>query len=269
MKAWGMMLARVAVVIGLYFAWFFTVTTLFFDYVYPKSTWFEQNTVTVIILNDMVGLPLMLLAWRLIFKENLFKAAKFRVMGGKSVAIALWIGLGAGLFTVAFSRLPAIASDKYQFRELFDYLNRAEWYVFLVFLILGNIYKETLFRGILMNEFRRVLPVWIAIVIQGVLYGALFFFGDIPLSLYGFLGAVIFALLYVWFKSIWAPIAAQVACQGSQYLLWHYGPETKDVTVMSVVMAVAAAMIAVGIFLAVKHRTSISSTLSSEAVTPL
>lgn len=175
MKAWGMMLARVAVVIGLYFAWFFTATTLFFDYVYPKSTWFEQNTVTVIILNDMVGLPLMLLAWRFIFKENLFKAAQFRVMGGKSVAIALWIGLGAGLFTVAFSRLPAIASDKYRFHELFDYLNRAEWYVFLVFLLLGNIYKETLFRGILMNEFRRVLPVWVAIVIQGVLYGALFF----------------------------------------------------------------------------------------------
>ncbi len=267
MKIWGLMLARVAVVIGLYFAWFFAVTTLFFDYIYPKSTWFEQNTVTVIILNDIVGLPLMLLAWKFIFRENLFKAAQFRVMGSKSVAIALWIGLGAGLFTVAFSRLPAIASDKYKFFELFDYLNRAEWYVFLVFLILGNIYKETLFRGILMNAFRRVLPVWIAIVIQGVLYGALFFFGDIPLSLYGFLGAVIFALLYVWFKSIWAPIAAQVACQGSQYLLWHYGPETRDITILSIVMAVAAAMITVGIFLAVKHRSSISAPPSSGAVT--
>jgi hypothetical protein len=105
-------------------------------------------------------------------------------------------------------------------------------------------------------------------MIQGVLYGALFFFGDIPLSLYGFLGAVIFALLYVWFRSIWAPIAAQVACQGSQYLLWHYGPETTDVTVMSAWMAVAAAMIAVGIFLAFKHRPSISEPLPSEGVTP-
>lgn len=267
MKSWGMMLARVAVVIGLYFVWFFTVTTLFFDYVYPRSTWFEQNTVTVIILNDLVGFPLMVLAWRFLFKENLFKAAKFRLMDGKATAIALWIGLGAGLFTVAFSRLPAIASDKYKFRELFDYLNRAEWYVFLIFLILGNIYKETLFRGILMNTFRRVFPVWTAIVIQGVLYGALFFFGDIPLSLYGFLGAVIFALLYVWFRSIWAPIAAQVACQGSQYLLWHYGPETTHVNVMSIVMAVAAAMIAFGLFLAVKHRSSISSPPPSEAVT--
>ncbi|MBP2000049.1 membrane protease YdiL (CAAX protease family) [Paenibacillus shirakamiensis] len=267
MKAWGIMLARVAVVIGLYFGWFFTVTTLFFDYVYPRSTWFERNTVTVIILNDMVGLPLMLLAWRLLFKENLFKAAQFRLMNGKSVAIALWIGLGAGLFTVAFSRLPAIASDKYKFRELFDYLNRAEWYVFLIFLILGNIYKETLFRGILMNEFRRVLPVWVAIIIQGVLYGALFFLGDIPLSLYGFLGAVIFALLYVWFKSIWAPITAQIACQGSQYVLWHYGPQTTEVSLMYAWMILAVGIITAGIFLAVKHRPSASEPVMTKGVT--
>ncbi|EFU40633.1 hypothetical protein PVOR_17194 [Paenibacillus vortex V453] len=37
MKAWGMMLARVAVVIGLYFAWFFTVTTLFFVLSLPQK----------------------------------------------------------------------------------------------------------------------------------------------------------------------------------------------------------------------------------------
>lgn len=267
MKPWGIMLSRVVVIICLYFAWFFTVTTLFFDYIYPLSPWFERNTVTVIILNDIVGLPLMVLAWRFLFKGNLFKAAKFRLMDRRSVGLALWIGLGAGLFTVAFSQLPAIASDKYQFRELFDYLNRAEWYVFLTFLILGNIYKETLFRGVLMTEFSRVFPVWLAIGIQGVLYGALFFFGDIPLSLYGFLGAVIFALLYVWFKSIWAPIAAQIACQGSQYLLWHYGPESDNTATLSVVMALAAVMIAAGLFFAVKHRGRVAASLPDEAVT--
>ncbi|RJX41194.1 CPBP family intramembrane metalloprotease [Paenibacillus pinisoli] len=264
---WVIMLSRVVVVVGLYFAWFLTVNKLFFDYIYPLDPWFERNTVSIIILNDIVGFPLMLLAWRFLFKENLFKAAKFRVMDRKSVGLALWIGLGAGLFTVAFSQLPAIASENFKFRELFDYLNRAEWYVFLTFLILGNIYKETLFRGVLMNEFRRVFPVWLAIAIQGVLYGALFFFGDIPLSLYGFLGAVIFALLYVWFKSIWAPIAAQIACQGSQYLLWHYGPESDNVAVLSAAMAIAGVMVASGLFFAVRHRGQVAASVPDEAVT--
>ncbi|MBH5318586.1 CPBP family intramembrane metalloprotease [Paenibacillus sp. GSMTC-2017] len=256
MKRWGMALGRVALIIGIYFAWFFTVTTLFFDYVYPLSPWFEQNTVFVIILNDIVGLPLMYIAFKLIYKQSIFKEARFRKINKKAVSYAFLIGLGAGLFTVAFSQLPIILTDQYKFRELFDYLNRAEWYVFFTFLILGNIYKETLFRGLLLNEFRKVVPLTVAIIVQGILYGALFFFGDIPLSLYGFLGAVIFALLYVWFDSIWAPITAQIACQGLQYILWHHGPKITNVDYLYIIMAVSALIITIGIYLANRHRRS-------------
>lgn len=249
MRNWTVSIGRVLLVIGLYFAWFLTVTKLFFAYIYPLSPWFEQNTLAVIILNDIIGFPLMYFAIKLIFKQNLFKEARFQKMDGSAISLSLWVGLGAGLFTVAFSQLPAIQSDQFKFQELFEYLNRAEWYVFLVFLLLGNVYKETLFRGLLLNSFRGVLPVTVAILLQGLLYGVLFFLGDIPLSLYGFLGAIIFALLYVWFDSIWAPIAAQVACQGVQYLLWHLGPKSDDVFILSAVMAVAGAMIVVGLYL--------------------
>ncbi|GKU77858.1 CPBP family intramembrane glutamic endopeptidase [Paenibacillus sp. L3-i20] len=254
MRRWGMALGRIALIIGIYFAWFFTVNKLFFDYIYPLSTWFQQNTLVVIILNDIIGLPLMYIAFRLIYKQSLFKEARFHRMDSKAVSIALLVGIGAGLFTFAFSQLPVIQSDQYKFRELFDYLNRAEWYVFLVFLLLGNIYKETLFRGMLLNEFRRVLPLAVAIILQGVLYGVLFFFLDIPLTLYGFLGAVIFAILYVWFDSIWAPIAAQVACQGLQYILWHHGPKISNVDVLGVIMAISALIIGCGLYWANHHR---------------
>ncbi|MFD0589641.1 CPBP family intramembrane glutamic endopeptidase [Paenibacillus sp. GCM10027627] len=254
MKNWGSALGRVAVIVGIYFAWFFAVTTLIFDYIAPNSEWFQQNTLIVIILNDIVGFPLMYFAFKLIFKKNMFELARYRKMDKSAVGLSLWVGLGAGLFTAAFSQLPFIRNEHPQFNDLFDYLNRADWYVFLVFLLLGNIYKETLFRGVLLNEFKRISPLAVAIVIQGLLYGALFFFGDIPLSMYGFLGAVIFAILYVWFDSIWAPIAAQVACQGLQYILWHIGPKSDNVTSLSIVMAVSACIIASGLFWAARHR---------------
>ncbi|QJC51347.1 CPBP family intramembrane metalloprotease [Paenibacillus albicereus] len=251
---WKNGLLRPLVIIAVYFAWFFTVTRLFFAYVYQDTEWFRTNTLVTILLNDIVGLPLMIAAIWLLFRQNLFAEARFRRMQGPSVAICLWIGLGAGLFTAAFSQLPFIRSSDYQFQTLFDYINRADWYVFLGFLLLGNVYKETLFRGMLLNSFRLLMPVWAAIALQGVLYGALFFLGDVPLSLYGFLGAVLFGLLYVWFDSIWAPIAAQIACQGLQYALWRYAPDLGGEGTLAAIMAAALAMIVSGVLLASRKR---------------
>ncbi|QGG55487.1 CPBP family intramembrane glutamic endopeptidase [Paenibacillus sp. B01] len=254
MNKWKDGLLRPVVIIGIYFAWFFTVTTLFFDYVYRDTAWFQKNTLVTILLNDIVGLPLMIGAIWLLFRQNLFREARFRRIEPTSVLICVWIGLGAGLFTAAFSQLPLIRSSDYQFQTLFDYINRADWYVFLGFLLLGNVYKETLFRGLLLNSFRRLMPVWAAIALQGALYGALFFLGDVPLSLYGFLGAVLFGLLYVRLDSIWAPIAAQIACQGLQYALWHYAPDLGGAAALSVIMAASLAMIAAGVLLLFKRQ---------------
>jgi len=249
LKQWGLMLAKVGVIIGIYFAWFFTALYIFNHFIYQDNAWFQQNTLIFIVFNDIVSFPLMYLALKYIFKVNIFQAARYRKMGGRALVLSLVVGLGAGLFTVAFAQWPGIQSELVQFNVLFDYLYRVEWYVFLLFLLLGNIYKETLFRGVLLNAFRGVLPLIISIILQGILYGVLFFTGDIPLSIYGFLGAVIFALIYVWFDSIWAPIAAQVACQGIQYILWHWGPKTDNLPVLITGMVISLIIIVIGMFL--------------------
>ncbi|MDK8179806.1 type II CAAX endopeptidase family protein [Paenibacillus sp. UMB4589-SE434] len=254
-KRVGLMLVSVLLIVGIYFAWFYTVNHLFFTYLYSLSPWFERNTLFIIILNDIVGFPLMALALWFLLRKSIFKVARYQRIAAVPAVYACIIGAAAGIFTIAFSMLPAFRGPEGStFIVLLDYINRAEWYVFLAFLLLGNIYKETLFRGLLLNEFRTVFPVWMAIVLQGIMYGILFFQGDPVLSLYGFLGAVIFALLYVWFDSIWAPVIAQIACQGVQYVMWNSNLALKGLPLQITVMVVSILIIGVCMRYARRHR---------------
>jgi membrane protease YdiL (CAAX protease family) len=214
-KKYGLMLFNILLFIGIYYV-IIELTVYFWQYtLMPLHPWFREHVLGVIVLNDVIALPLLYLTYRYILKRNFFREARFHRMSSGSIFIACTVGLMAGIFTAMFARLPYIQSDQFLFQALFSSLNDSAWYVFLAFLLIGNLFKEVLFRALLFNELRKVLPLVIAIILQGLLYGALFFNFDPPLTLYGFLGAVVFVLLYIWFNSIWAPILAQILCCGT------------------------------------------------------
>jgi membrane protease YdiL (CAAX protease family) len=56
-------------------------------------------------------------------------------------------------------------------------------------------------------------------IITGILYGILFFSGDLPLTLYGTAGAVIFGMLYIWHRSIWITIVNEYVLFSTYYLI--------------------------------------------------
>ncbi|MCZ8518255.1 MULTISPECIES: CPBP family glutamic-type intramembrane protease [Paenibacillus] len=259
MKKIGSVAAHVLLIVGIYFGWIFTAYYFYMEYVYVDNAWFKRNTLMFINVNDIIGLPLFYLLMRYVFKKNLFQEARYRKIAKKPVLISLMVGLAAGLFTAAFSKLPFIITNYPQFGKLFNYLNRADWYVFLVFLILGNIFKETLFRGLLLNQFRRVTPLAVAVTLQGIAYGCLFFYGKVSYTLYGFLGAVIFALLYVWFDSIWAAVLAQIACQLSQYIIWNLHLPITNGYLLGGSMAAFTLVIGAGLYAAWRHSRSAAS----------
>ncbi len=82
------------------------------------------------------------------------------------------------------------------------------WLMAITVTILVPIAEELLFRGIFMAEFRRVMPLWVAIALNGLLF-ALFHFNLVQ-SVYAFIVGMAIAACYVWTESIAVPIVMHI-----------------------------------------------------------
>jgi uncharacterized protein len=69
--------------------------------------------------------------------------------------------------------------------------------------------EELIFRGLIMNELRRVMPLWLAVVLQGVLF-ALFHMNTVQ-TLYVLIPGILLGAVYAWTRSIAVPIAMHIA----------------------------------------------------------
>lgn len=70
--------------------------------------------------------------------------------------------------------------------------------------ILVPIAEELLFRGIIMAEMRRVMPSWLAILLNALLFAL--FHGNPVQGVYVVIAGIGLAAAYVWSESIWVPI---------------------------------------------------------------
>ncbi len=182
--------------------------------------WFIMNQDSYVILNDIISLVIFGLIFKFTHKENILVHCKFKKVDAKAITVLSVVGLCVGLFTTALVRAPFIAVKVPQLGSLVDALFVGSTVIcFIIFLILGSLYKEVLFRGIFFNDLKELMPFWVALILQGLMYGTYFFQTNIPLIVYGLFGAIMFGLLYTWFDSIWAPIAVQITSTGGMYLL--------------------------------------------------
>jgi membrane protease YdiL (CAAX protease family) len=184
------------------------------------KAWASNNTSIVVIVNDVLGLIAFVPLVALLKKQSLIKRCNFSKINITAGIIIALMGLASGIFTASIFKLPALAEKFTDINTLLELIgNRSTLPIFLLFVIIGSIYKEVLYRGLIFNELKDNMPVSLAILIQGLIYGLLFFNLNIPMTVYGLLGAIIFALLYIWYGSMWAPIIAQIGSTGGIFVL--------------------------------------------------
>ncbi len=183
------------------------------------KAWAVSNKTILIIVNDIVGLIVFVPLIALLKKQSLIKRCNFSKINIKASVLIALMGLASGIFTASVFKLPVIVEKFPGIITLLDYLvNSSTLPIFLAFLVIGSIYKEVLYRGLIFNELKENMSLSLAILIQGLIYGLLFFDLNVPLTTYGLLGAVVFALLYIWYDSMWAPIIAQIGSTGGIYV---------------------------------------------------
>ncbi|MGB7605434.1 MAG: CPBP family intramembrane glutamic endopeptidase [Lutisporaceae bacterium] len=184
-------------------------------------TWYLAHRSILVITNDIISLILFAFLIKFTHKEDLLTHCKFKKINFNAITVLTIVGLCAGIFTGAIVRTPFVASAAPSMGTLVNALfDGSPVTFFLLFLIIGSIYKEVFFRGILFNELKIFLPFSVALILQGLMYGVFFFQTSVGLVLYGLLGAVLFAMLYKWFDSMWAPVSAQITSTGGMYLLY-------------------------------------------------
>ena len=74
----------------------------------------------------------------------------------------------------------------------------------LAIAITAPVIEEILFRGMIFNELKQIMPVIPVIIIQGLLFGA-YHFNIVQFIYCSFLG-IIFGLVYYWTQNLWIPI---------------------------------------------------------------
>jgi membrane protease YdiL (CAAX protease family) len=183
------------------------------------SGWLGQNNVIGFVFFDTVSIAVYFAVMKWVHKRNLFKVSNFSKispMAGVWIAV---LGVAMGVWVQCFFTIPYFAERFPQFQQLFDYMTTAVLPVFLVFLFMHSIYKEIYFRALIYNVLRPAYSIPVSIAVTGVIYGGLFFNWDLPLTIYASAGALIFGLLFEWYRSIWAPIVNEIVLFGTYFVM--------------------------------------------------
>lgn len=138
-------------------------------------------------------------------------------------ALMLWapVLLGVSFFFVTQGSMSLIPEDAPLMQDYIESVSALEYgkYPFLTFVttVLGApLIEEIIFRGLIYKHLKRAVPVWLAVVIQGILFAIAH--GQLLWMTYTFVLGVVFALLYDYFDSLWPCILAHLCFNGSNYL---------------------------------------------------
>lgn len=155
-------------------------------------------------------------------KKSFVKQIELRPLHPVSFGGLAVLGVGAQfaavvIIMVLYSLLPALAENsageqlKSMMQSPYPILD------FLHIAVMTPIVEEVLFRGIVYNKMKKAMPVSVAIVLSGLVFGAAHM--NLEQFLYAAPLGMIMAAAYEKYGSIIAPVAVHFAFNGGNYLI--------------------------------------------------
>ncbi|MBD3919134.1 CPBP family intramembrane metalloprotease [Paenibacillus sp. PR3] len=183
------------------------------------NQWLGHNNIFGFLPYDILALVVYYFVMKKVHKQNLIKVSNFTRISVKNGVLIAIMGTMMGVWVQCLFLFPYFSQNFPQFEQLTVYLTTAILPVYIAFLVYHSIYKEIFFRALVYNVLRSALPMWISVLMTGIIYGGLFFNWDPLLTVYACLGALIFSLLFEWYKSIWAPIINEFFVFAAYYVV--------------------------------------------------
>ncbi|MNN19706.1 CAAX amino terminal protease self- immunity [compost metagenome] len=191
--------------------------------VLPKYPELSSYGIIGLYANALLSLPLFYFVLKWFYKKDLIAIAAFKKVKPSAHILSILLAVSMALWVMSLFSIPQVKDAAPGFEGIVGFFLAQNAWVFFSFFVINSVYKEVLFRALIFNELRRAVPLPVAMIITGILYGILFFSGDVPLMLYGTAGAVIFGLLYVWHRSIWLTIVNEYVLFAAYYIIRHSG----------------------------------------------
>jgi len=149
------------------------------------------------------------------------------------VFVNLLLTAGLHYFTVIFPGTEQIG----QYEELMETVMGGGFLVTIItIVIVAPLFEEILIRGIIFNDFKKAVPVGVAIVIQALVFGAMH--GNLIQGTYGFILGLLLGVVYLKYKSIWASILLHFAFNATPLILGSILPESNESIIMVVFLIV-------------------------------
>jgi len=155
--------------------------------------------------------------------KNLFKICSFTGISPKNIAIIAITGGFVALFTTSFTGISFVREAFPVLPGFMDavYRIKGPFAILFAVILLIPFFEEIIFRGVYFNELRANIPLTAAIVLQAVIYGI--FQMELIVGIYAVFASVLYALPYIWTRSLWSSVLIQNVSALCILLLWNFG----------------------------------------------
>lgn len=221
LKKYAVMAGNLAVHVGIYYGLLQVLVIIWEQAVLPKYPALAPHGIIGLYTNALFAMPLYYFVLKIFYKKDLIAIAQFGRASARTHVLNVLLAVCMAVWVMSLFSIPEVKDAAPGFENIVGFFLAQNAWVFFTFFVINSVYKEILFRALIFNELKSALPLPAAMIITGILYGFLFFSGDIPLMLYGTAGAVIFGLIYVWHRSIWLTIVNEFVLFSAYYIIRH------------------------------------------------
>jgi uncharacterized protein len=173
----------------------------------------------LVMLAIVVGVPILVWKKKISLKVlGLDKLLTWKDLGLAPVAFILYF-IGSALFIYIVSQVfPSFDVNQEQPIGFENISQRYEYLLaFFTLVIVAPVAEEVLFRGYLYGKLRRIMPLWIAVVLTSLLFAAIHLQWNVAVDV--FVLSVIMCLLREVTGSIWAGIVVHIIKNGIAFYL--------------------------------------------------
>jgi len=220
--------------------------------------WIRNNpSILTIMINIPTLLVYMLIAK--IRKQNFKVKYHFNSFNYHYIYLIILIGISLGIFSTSFLRIHIIKENFSTLNKLLKSITAGDNLIITLLgtITMGSILEEVLFRGLIFEELKKNTNIIFAVIVQGLLLGV--FTLNISAMIYAGIGGVIFGVIYIVFRSIWAAILAHMI--SSTVLLIFSKWSTNLISEANAVYAAALSIIilAASLYMILKYRNKIQN----------
>jgi len=139
---------------------------------------------------------------------NLFQKCKVKKLSLKNSSIIILSSVGLALFSYSLVNLLISKFPSYSETSESIASNSTSLLGIISVILIIPIFEEVLFRGLIFNELKKYLNVFVAIIIQGAIFALSH--GNMLQAIYTFIMAIVLAIVYDKTQSILAPMLFHV-----------------------------------------------------------